>query len=310
MSVALTVPFFVPYRYVQDELGFERTVSDAAEYGVNLKAWAASSAWAHRWWLPAIEGFNEVLFPGVILLLLGATGVLHLVRQRGELAVLYGLIAILAFWASFGPQGGLYWLLYQTIPIFSFLRAPGRMGIMTVLALTVFASFAVSWLIARVRQPWLIAGALFAMACAELAAVPLTQFREVAPVSPVYHRLAQLPYGPVVEFPYWYERSDFPRHAYYMLNSTAHWRPLVNGYSDHIPADFRAHVVRMSSFPTRESFRILGRIGARYVIFHTDMYNARLREQLVERLKTYSQYLRPIAQEGHVWLYEIVGWPN
>jgi hypothetical protein len=84
----------------------------------------------------------------------------------------------------------------------------------------------------------------------------------------------------------------------------------VNGYSDHIPADFRAHVVRMSSFPTRESFRILGRIGARYVIFHTDMYNARLREQLVERLKTYSQYLRPIAQEGHVWLYEIVGWPN
>ena len=27
-------------------------------------------------------------------------------------------------------------------------------------------------------------------------------------------------------------------HAIYMLNSTAHWMPLVNGYSDYIPPDF------------------------------------------------------------------------
>jgi hypothetical protein len=40
------------------------------------------------------------------------------------------------------------------------------------------------------------------------------------------------------------------------------------------------------------------------------MYNTRLRERLFERLKIYSQYLRPIAQDGPVWLYEIVDWPN
>ena len=40
------------------------------------------------------------------------------------------------------------------------------------------------------------------------------------------------------------------------------------------------------------------------------MYNTRLRERLFERLKTYAPYLRPIAQEGQVWLYEIVDWPN
>jgi hypothetical protein len=140
--------------------------------------------------------------------------------------------------------------------------------------------------------------------------MPLVQFRATEPLAPAYKVLATLPRGAVVELPYWYERSDFPRHAYYMLNSTAHWQPLVNGYSDHIPADFRKSVVPLSSFPTRESFAILARIGARYVVFHLDMYDARLRQRLFDRLETYSDYLRPLSQEGPVWLYEIVAWPN
>ena len=106
--------------------------------------------------------------------------------------------------------------------------------------------------------------------------MPLTQFREAEPLPAVYRLLATLPPGPVVELPYWYERMDFPRHAYYMLNSTAHWMPLVNGYSDHIPQDFRDTVIALCSFPTRESFRILGERDARYAIFHLNMYNARL----------------------------------
>ena len=89
-----------------------------------------------------------------------------------------------------------------------------------------------------------------------------------------------------------------------------HWQPLVNGYSDYIPNDFRRSVVPLSSFPTRESFRILSTVGARYVVFHLDMYNTRARERLLERLDAYSPYLRPLALEGSVRLYEIVAWPN
>jgi hypothetical protein len=95
----------------------------------------------------------------------------------------------------------------------------------------------------------------------------------------------------------------------YMLNSTAHWQPLVNGYSDHIPDEFRKSVITLSSFPSRESFAILARANTRYVVFHLDMYNTRLRERLMERLDTYHAYLRPIVREDSVWLYEIVDWP-
>ena len=45
----------------------------------------------------------------------------------------------------------------------------------------------------------------------------------------------------MIELPYWATSIEFHRHAEYMLASTAHWQPLVNGYSDHIPQDFRDH---------------------------------------------------------------------
>jgi hypothetical protein len=320
VSIALTAPFLIPYLRVQDETGFARTLDDARQYSVNLGAWFASSAWAHRWWLPALGRFNEVLFPGIITLAVGLAGAAwQFLPKRGQapfpffprdVGILYVLIAIIAFWSSFGPDAGLYWLLYETIPIFSFMRAPGRMGILVTLSLIVLgAPLLASWL-ARARRPLVAGMALAAVASAELAAIPLRQYRAAEPLSPVYHMLATLPYGPVVELPYWYERNDFPRHAYYMLNSTAHWLPLINGYSDHIPQDFRDTVIPLSSFPSRESFGILARADTRYVVFHLGMYDARSRQRLMDRLETYAKYLRVLAQDEYVWLYEIVDWPN
>ena len=55
-----------------------------------------------------------------------------------------------------------------------------------------------------------------------------------------------------------------------MLNSTAHWQPLVNGYSDHIPADFRALATMLATFPSRESFDALRDRHVRYLTFTAD----------------------------------------
>jgi hypothetical protein len=325
VSIALTVPFFLPYIYVQQEMGFARTLDDARQYAANLGAWGASSAWSHRWWLPMLGDYREVLFPGLMASGLGTAAVAMLLTPAGtragpppaltnrlsrDVTVLYLIIALLAFWSSFGPDAGLYRVFYEALPIFTFLRAPARMGVMTTFALTVLASATVAALLHRTKRRWAVGCTIAGLAVAELAAMPLNQFRDREQLSPVYQRLASLPRGAVAEFPYWYQRPDFPRHAYYMLNSTAHWQPLVNGYSDHIPADFRQSVLPLSSFPSRESFSILAKAGARYVVFHTHMYDARSRVRLTERIATYSAYLRPIAQEGSVWLFEIVGWPN
>jgi hypothetical protein len=322
VSIALTLPFFLPYVRVQ-EMGFGRTLDDAREYAVNGGAWLASAAWAHRWWLPALGGYNEVLFPGLITLALGLGGAAWQLRAQRRQApwqeartggrdvpVFYALIGVFAFWSSFGPDAGLYWVFYKTIPFFTFMRAPGRFGILTVLALVVLAAPFLAAILARMRRPMLAGAVVALVATAELMGIPLTQYRRTEPISAIYSTLATLPPAAVVEMPYWYQRHEYPRHAYYMLNSTAHWRPLVNGYSDYIPPDFRATALTLSSFPSRESFAILQNRGARYVVFHLNMFNARSQFRLNERLAAYQQHLRLLMTDGNLQLYEIVSYPN
>lgn len=65
-SIAIVSPFFVPYLRVQAELGFTRSVEEAAFYSADWQAWLASSAWAHRWLHPLLGGWSEVLFPGAL----------------------------------------------------------------------------------------------------------------------------------------------------------------------------------------------------------------------------------------------------
>ena len=344
VSVGIVGPFFLPYIRVQKELGFTRLLEDAAMYSADWQAWLASSAWAHRWMLPWLERWNEVLFPGFLLTALGLAGLwvgarrtspaptsdrdgvaAGLVRQsamsapsplapahRRETTAFYGLVGLIAFWGSFGPKAGLYTVLYHTIPVFTFLRAPGRFGILVVLALGVLALVALqTWLERRPARTQLMAGSLVAVLfAAEYTTAPI-RLEDAAPTPEAHRRLATLPPGAVVELPFWYIRSDFPRHSRYMLLSTYHWHPLVNGYSDHIPQWFRDEVVRISSFPTAESLQIVvDRHQAKYAIFHSRYYDGRSRQRLRERLEQYREFVRPIISEGDVWLYEIVGAPR
>jgi hypothetical protein len=168
-----------------------------------------------------------------------------------------------------------------------------------------------TWTERRPARAQLMAGSLVAVLfTAEYATAPI-RLEDAAPAPEAHRRLAAMPPGAVVELPFWYIRTDFPRHSRYMLLSTYHWHPLVNGYSDHIPQWFRDEVVRISSFPTAESLQIVvNRHQAKYAIFHTRHYDSRSRVRLRERLEQYKDYVRPLYTEGDVWLYEIVGAPR
>ena len=88
---------------------------------------------------------GEVLFPGVLAIVLGAAGAAlasRATRRRGrrrdrETVLLYGSLGLLAFWASFGPAAGLYTACSSAFPLFSFLRAPSRFGLVVVAVLAV-----------------------------------------------------------------------------------------------------------------------------------------------------------------------------
>ncbi len=324
VAIGLTIPLFLPYLALQRDTGFARTLEGAQAYSANAGAWLASAAWAHRWWLPAIQGFSEVLFPGILTLVLGVWGGWQLWRDAPDrceespepcpridrgVVIFYVLTAVLAFWVTFGPRAGLYTVLYDTLPVFSFLRAPGRTGIVVTLCLVVMASAAIARWVRASQRPGLLTAGLMLLAVADLAQVPY-YLRDAQPVSPAYVELARLPRAPVAVFPYWARPISFHGHADYMLASTAHWQPLINGYSDHIPQDFRDNAAILGHFPSPEAFAVLERLGARYVVFHLNLYAGPSRDDIIGQLEQYTNYLRPLSKEGDIWLFEIVGWPR
>jgi hypothetical protein len=224
----------------------------------------------------------------------------------------YLATAVVTCWATFGPDLGLYSLLYRTLPLFSLLRAPGRFGIIVTLALAVLAAHGVGLLLARARPR-----ARRAMACllpaalaVELAQVPLRFPNNDPAIHPVYRMLASLPPAPVLELPFFSQSVDFYRHARYMLLSTSHWRRLVNGYSDYVPPDFRAAAPRLATFPSPEAFATLEPLGVRYVVIHPRLYRPGEMAEVEARLARYPDELRPLHRKDVVWLYEITGWPR
>lgn len=308
VCMGVITPFFMPYLAMQDATGFERPLT--GQYSANIGAWLASSAWAHRWWYSYLNAPSEVLFPGILAIVLGVLGAKVAIRsQLRDVAWYYIGLGIFTLWLTLGPAAGLYTLLYHTVPVFSFLRAPSRAGIVVTLCLVVLSAPAMSAIIKR-RGANIAAIVLFILAAADVYRAPL-RMREAPPLPAAYRALAAQPKAPVIELPYWATSPEYHRHAEYMLASTSHWQPLINGYSDHIPQDFRDHAPILATFPSAEAFAALEPIGARYAVVHLDLMNRENRERMIRRLDVdFASYLRPIVKEGDVWLYEITGWPR
>jgi hypothetical protein len=194
----------------------------------------------------------------------------------------------------------------------SFIRAPARFGVFVVFGLAVVAGFGMAALLDRLaprRRAWAAAFLVGAIAT-ELFAPWWPSYRRVTPVPEVYQRLATLPRGAVVEFLFPYKPGDLFFHTRSMFWSMWHWQPLINGYSDYIPEDFRTMAEPLNSFPSAEGFRLLHEHQARYVVFHMKSWDAQGQQVIRDRIARYPSNLRPIFEDGDDLLFEIVSWPD
>ena len=224
---------------------------------------------------------------------------------RAETAFLYRTFGLLACWASFGPSGGLCRLLYE-IPVFAFLRAPARLGIVVVLALAVVGSLATRRILAASGRRHVAVLTLLTLAAIGELSTRMPWERAVRIPSP-YNNLAHMPRGPIAEFPF-YTRRPYLHTAVNMLYSTTHWMPMLNGYSDHMPPQFRDAAAALESFPSDASFRTLQSLGVKYVGVALGSLRPRARE-VRARLRPYKRYLEPVAISGRTALYEIISFP-
>ena len=305
-AMILVAPVFTPYALLQYRTGFARPLSESLRYSANWQAYLASGASAHLWMLPLASGFREVLFPGFVVTTLGVVGAIAAWRWADRLRepiVLYGALAALALWASFGPAAKLYAWMYAVVPLLNWLQAPARFGIVVAFALSVLSGIAIS----RFRDRFAI-GPVLAAGVALVVLIELAHpldFAAVPATDPAYRVLALQPAAPVVELPFFARRGEMTLHSQYMLNSTTHWMPLVNGYSDFIPQDFRRAAPTLAGFPSREALKVLEPLQPRYVMIHLDQFPPAARASILDRLVEFAPYLRPIFANDDTRLYEI-----
>ena len=206
-----------------------------------------------------------------------------------------GIAAIGCAAASMAGRTPIFPLLHRTILLFRAVRAPAVMGLYVVLMIAVVAGFGVAGLSRRwpSARTWPIAAlVLCGLVNVEALRAPL-DYTPFSRIPAVYDVLASIPNAVVVELPLAEPRGAF-RNAEYMLNSTRHWRPMLNGYSGMRPDSYDAMYAEVAGFPDDRSLFAFRRIGVTHVIVHNPSDALQGVAALV-----------PIAVEGGIHIYQL-----
>lgn len=269
LSALCLVPFLLPYYHANQSQGLTRSLSDAARYSATWMDYLSTPSrlwfplWSHRFF------FGTALFPGFVGLALALITVISGDGWRDRRARMCLVIGLVGVALSFGPALPGYAALYTVVPLLRAIRATARFGYLATLAVAALAGFGVAVLRRNApERAWpMLAVALLAGASAESFVAPLGLSRFEA-IPPIYRHLPSDPATRVVEFPF-FGPASVQFHAAYMLNSTAHWHPIVNGYSGFQPASFYQHAAVLQGFPDGPSMTMLRELGVTHAFVHT-----------------------------------------
>jgi hypothetical protein len=176
------------------------------------------------------------------------------------------------------------------------LRAAARFGNLFLLAVAVLAAFGLAGLRRRLpaRHAGLVVVGLVILANVESLRAPL-YYRRFEGIPAIYSLLAREP-GRVVlaEVPFYPSQGVF-ENGKYVLNSTAHWRPLMNGYSGYIPESYRRNAAAFWYFPEAHAIEAMRRAGATHIMIHPDGFGNEAERAKMWQDVAASPYLERIA---------------
>ena len=269
--VATSVVLARPYlRVLHDHPESHRTIARVAKLSPPLKSVVAAAPDDLVWGgvtQPVRHSLRapheQLLFPGVAIVLLALAGIgssAYPARARRALGI--GTVVTLVFALGFSPWGqwSPYRLLWELAPGWQGVRTPGRVFVLTSLALALLAAAGAQRLLARAgRGPrgLLVGGVLAAAIAVEgLGPVPTA----AVPDPPPALNLAR---APLFELP-----SEARHDTIYEFWSTAGFPRLVNGFSGFPPRSLLALRQASVAFPDRRTVSLLRRMGVRTVVVH------------------------------------------
>ena len=273
-SAIAILPVYLPYHRVAAEQHMVRTLDSVAEYSATPWSYVSTTSRLHGWWgAGLVRDKVDSFFPGFVALALAGVAIAFAVRARSADDALlrrrsWMLVAIAITGAvlSLGTLTPIYGIAFGIFPPMQGLRAAARFGNLYLMAIAILAGFGA----ARIGRPWLAAALVLAVNAESLHA-PM-KFLPYHGVPEVYSMLATEP-GPVVLV----EQPFFPRWAIfqnggYVLASTAHWRPLMNGYSGYTPESYQKYADSFWYFPEPGAIDAMKQAGVTHVMVHTEHF--------------------------------------
>lgn len=285
-AAAAIVPLWLPYHRVAAEQGMVRSLAAVSEFSASPGGYLAASGtihfatWSARFFKDPVDSF----FPGFVVVALAVVAVAAAVR-RGALTdtltrrriVMLGAIAATGFVLSLGTRTPVYGWLYQVFPPMHGLRAVARFGNLFLLGMSVLAGFGLAHIRSRfqpsahgLRHPALLAAILIVVANGEALRAPF-DYQRFAGTPRLYRLLADEPRVVLVEVPFYPRQAAF-ENAEYVLNSTEHWLPLMNGYSGYTPASYSKHAELFWHFPRDFAIDAMRRAGVTHVMVHPERF--------------------------------------
>jgi len=303
------LPVYLPYRRVAREQGMLRSLDTVADFSATLKGYLASagrihfSTWSGAFFKDPIDSF----FPGFVVIGLAAFCIWTAFQSSTGRSRVIMLVAIATtgLILSLGTRTPVYGWLFHVFPPMHGLRAAARFGNLFLLGMAVLAGLGLASLRMRTssRNALWLGVALIAAANLESLRAPFTYARFDG-IPPIYSILADEP-GPVVlvEAPFYPPQAVF-ENAPYVLASTAHWRPLMNGYSGYIPMTYRDHAASFWFFPEDFAIQAMRRAGVTHVMVHPSRFYED-GEKVMARVAV-SPYLERVAiGRGGMVLYRL-----
>jgi hypothetical protein len=284
VSAIAILPLALPYRRAASDQGMVRSLESVAEYSATVKGYLAAAGTIHisTWSAPFFKDPVDSFFPGFVVIGLALVAIWTALPRRGRapetseparlmrsrVIMLVGIAAI-GFLLSLGTRTPVYGWIYHVFPPMHGLRAAARFGNLFLLGMSALAGLGLAALrTKRSHWPRMTALAIALVVAANLEALRAPfEYRQFEGIPRVYTLLAREPAVVLAEVPF-YPRQAVFENAEYVLNSTAHWRPLMNGYSGYTPASYGRYADDFWYFPEERAIQAMRRAGVTHVMVH------------------------------------------
>jgi hypothetical protein len=299
-AAALLLPFLLPYWQLYHEQGLTRSIEEAARFSAVWRQYLSTPSRLHyRWW--SYRWFaGSALFPGVVALALTSVAIGSGVAFRDRRARMCLMIGIAGIVLSFGTKVPGFSMLYEHVPLLHSVRVVSRFGFLAIFAAASLAAFGAAHLASLLpsRMRGRAGVAVVVLAAIELFPGPLELVRFEG-IPRIYASLRDAHDAIVVEMPFYGGATAFVQ-ARYMLNSTAHWRPILNGYTGLPVRSYERNIARLASFPDASSVAWLQAQAVTHVFVHTDELDAG-RSAALDAMPQ----LHRVASEGPLVLFRL-----